>query len=73
MTMIRKAIIKRMNELKLTTNQLSEILKHKIPRRTIYYFLSGKTDAGTKVASELMRVLRIELTTKKHKTKGGVK
>jgi len=71
MTMIRKAIKKRMNELKLTTNQLSEMLRGKIPRRTIYYFLSGKTDARTEVASELMRVLGLELTTKKHKEKIG--
>ena len=58
-----------MNELKLTTNQLSEMLKGKIPRRTLYYFLSGKTDARTEVASELMRVLGIELIPKKHKTR----
>ena len=71
--MIRKAIKKRMNELKLTTNQLSEILKDKIPRRTIYYFLSGVTDARTEVASEIMKVLGIELISKKHKRKGGAK
>jgi predicted transcriptional regulator len=69
--MIRKAIKKRMNELTLTTNQLSEMLKDKIPRRTIYHFLSGKTDARTEVASELMKVLGLELTTKKHKARKG--
>jgi hypothetical protein len=69
MTMIRKAIKKRMNELKLTTNQLTKMLKGKIPRRTIYDFLSGETDARTEVASELLKVLGIELISKKHKTK----
>ena len=73
MTMIRKAIIKRMTELKLTTNQLTEKLKGRIPRRTIYDFLSGKTDARTEVASEIMKVLGIELISKKHKRKGGAK
>ncbi len=61
-----------MNELKLTTNQLSEILKHKIPRRTIYYFLSGKTDARTEVASEIMKKLELVIV-KRPKRKGGVK
>jgi len=69
MTMIRKAIIERMTELNLNTNQLSEKLKGKIPRQTIYDFLSGLTDARTEVASELMRVLKLELTPRKQKTK----
>ncbi len=65
MTMIRKAIIKRMNELNLNPNQLSEMLKGRIPRRTIYDFLSGKTDARTEVASALMKALGLELKPKK--------
>jgi hypothetical protein len=63
--MIRNAIKKRMNELKLTTNQLSVMLKGKIPRRTIYNFLSDNIDARTEVASEIMEVLGLELTPKK--------
>jgi predicted transcriptional regulator len=69
MTMIRKAIIKRMAELNLNPNQLSEMLKGKIPRRTIYDFLSGSTDARTEVASELMKALKLELVPKRHKRK----
>jgi len=69
MTMIRKAIIKRMNELNLNPNQLSEILKGKIPRQTIYDFLSGKTDARSEVVSELIKVLKLELRPIKKKSK----
>ncbi len=65
MAMIRKAIIKRMNELKLNPNQLSVTLKGRIPRRTIYDFLSGKTDARSEVVSELIKVLGLELVAKK--------
>ncbi len=65
MTMIRKIIIKRMNELNLNSNQLSEILKGKIPRQTIYDFLSGKTDARSEVVSELIKALGLELVAKK--------
>ena len=69
MTMIRKAIIKRMIELNLNANKLSEMLKGKIPRQTIYDFLTGNTDARTEVASELMKVLKLELVPKGHKRK----
>ena len=65
MTMIRQAIIKRMEELNLNANQLSEMLKGKIPRQTIYDFLSGKTDARSEVVSELIRALGLELVAKK--------
>jgi len=67
MTMIRKAIIKRMAELNLNPNQLSEMLKGSIPRQTIYDFLSGSTDARTEVASALMKALGLELVPKKSK------
>lgn len=69
MTMIRKAIIKRMKELNLNPNRLSEKLKGKIPRQTIYDFLSGKTDARTEVASALMKTLGLELVAKKKSKK----
>ena len=56
-----------MKELNLNPNQLSEKLKGRIPRRTIYDFLSGKTDARSEVVSELMKVLELELKPKKKK------
>ena len=70
MTMIRKAIIKRMNELNLNPNRLSVMLKDEIPRQTIYDFLSGKTDARTEVVSALMKALDLEIRpTKKKKAR----
>jgi len=65
MTMIRDIIIKRMKELDLNTNQLSEKLKGKIPRQTIYDFLSGRNDARSEVVSELIKALDLELKPKK--------
>lgn len=65
MTMIRKAILKRMDELKMNPNQLSEQLKGSIPRMTIYDFLSGKADARTEVAAEIMKALGLEIVPKK--------
>lgn len=73
MTMIRKAIVKRMNELNLNPNRLSEILKGRIPRQTIYDFLSGKTDARTEVVSALMKALGLELRPIKKKGKKKAK
>ncbi len=73
MTMIRKAIIKRMNELNLNPNQLSVMLKDNIPRRTIYDFLSGRTDTRTEVASALMQALGLELRPAKKKAKKGTR
>ena len=51
---------------------IAKMLKGSIPQQTICDFLTGKTDARTEVASELMRVLKIELKSKKIK-KGKVK
>jgi hypothetical protein len=65
--MIRKAIIKRMTELNLNPNRLSDMLKDKIPRQTIYDFLSDNTDARTEVASELMKVLGLVIMPKNKK------
>lgn len=73
MTMIRGVIIKRMNELNLNPNKLSEMLKDSIPRRTIYDFLSGKTDARTEVASALIKALGLELVATKKSKKAKVK
>ena len=65
--MIRDIIIKRMRELDVNTNQLSEKLKGKIPRQTLYDFLSGRNDARSEVVSELIKALDLELKPKKRK------
>ena len=54
-----------MKELDMNTNQLSEKLKGKIPRQTIYDFLSGRNDARSEVVSELIKALDLELVPKK--------
>ena len=73
MTMIRKAITKRMKELNLNPNRLSVMLKGKVPRQTIYDYLSGNTDARSEVVSELIKALGLELVPekkpKKHRRK----
>ena len=69
MTMIRDIIIKRMKELDINTNQLSEKLKGKIPRQTIYDFLSGRNDARSEVVSELIQAMDLELVPKKKSKK----
>ena len=56
-----------MKELNLNTNQLSVMLKDKVPRQTIYDFLSGKTDARSEVVSELIKALGLELKPQKKK------
>ena len=65
--MIRQAIIKRMKELNVNTNQLTEMVKDEIPRRTIYDFLSAETDTRTEVASVLMKALGLTITKERNK------
>ncbi len=67
MTMIREIIVRRMKELRLNPNRLSEKLKGNVPRQTIYDFLTGKTDARTEVISALMKVLDLEIKPIKKK------
>lgn len=58
-----------MKELNLNPNRLSGMLDGKIPRMTIYDFLSGKSDARSEVVSELMKVLKLEVRPIKKKGK----
>ena len=58
-----------MKELDINTNQLSEKLKGKIPRQTIYDFLSGRNDARSEVVSELIQAMDLELVPKKKSKK----
>ena len=62
-----------MKELNLNPNQLSVMLKGRIPRRTIYDFLSGKTDARSEVVSQLIKALGLELKPTKKKSKKKVR
>lgn len=67
MTMLRDTILKRMEDLDLTINQVAVMLKDRIPRRTIYEYLSGRSDARSAVVSEIMDVLNLIVTVKTSK------
>ena len=62
--MLRDTILKRMADLDLTINQVAVMLKGRIPRRTIYEYLSGRSDARSEVVSEIMNVLNLIIIVK---------
>ena len=64
MSGIRDVILKRMSEMNLTTYKLCKMVEGQVPKRTIYDFISGKSDAGTEVASALMKALGLKITSK---------
>jgi predicted transcriptional regulator len=68
MSKIRDLILKRMRKSGLTTYRLCKMVEGKVPRRTVYDFLSGKKDTTTKVAWTLMQALGLQIT---HKAKKG--
>jgi hypothetical protein len=61
---IRQTILDRMKELGWTINHVSVLVKDRIPRRTVYTYLTGQVDARTEVASVLMEVLGLAITSK---------
>ena len=77
--MIRNAIKERMKELNLKPCHLYEMLKGRIPRQTIYDFLTEKDndnkwrDTRTEVASALMKTLGLEIRTVEIKRKKKTK
>ena len=70
MSMLRDTILKRMEELGLTTYRLSKMVEGKIPRRTVYAFISGEFDASSKVVSALMKVLGLGIKVNKTVKRG---
>ena len=57
MGQIRDSILKRMLKLGLTIYQVSKMVEGKLPRRTVYAFLTGEKDTGTETASIVMEAL----------------
>ena len=57
MEMIRDSILEEMSKLNLTIYQVSNMVRYKIPQRTVYAFLTGEKDTGTKAASIIMEAL----------------
>lgn len=54
---IRSSILEEMSKLHLTIYQVSNMVRHKIPQRTVYAFLTGEKDTGTETASIIMEAL----------------
>lgn len=67
---IRQSILERMRELDWTINHVSVLVQGRIPRRTVYAYLTGEVDARTEVASILMDVLDLTITSKPVKRAG---
>lgn len=61
MNHIRNAILQQMLSLGLTIYQVSKMVKDRIPKRTVYAFLSGEKDTVTKTASILMEALGLRV------------
>jgi len=61
---IRQSILDRMQELGWRINHVSVLVKDRVPRRTVYAYLTGESDARTEVASVLMEVLGLTITSK---------
>ncbi len=70
MSDIRDVILKRMSEMNLTTYKLCKMVEGQVPKRTIYDFISGKSDTGTEVASALMEALGLTITIKRNMKRG---
>ena len=70
MSMLRDTILKRMEELGLTTYRLSKMVEGKVPQRTVYAFISGEFDASSEVVSALMKVLGLGIKVNKTVKRG---
>jgi len=73
MKMIRDSILEEMSKLNLTIYQVSNMVRHKIPQRTVYAFLTGEKDTGTETASIIMEALglAVKRDSKKSSFLGG--
>ncbi len=64
MSEIRQAILKQMNKSGMTIYRVAKLVEDKVPQRTVYAFLNGEKDAGTRTASIIMKALGLSVTTK---------
>ena len=65
MSQIRKEILKRMKEEGLTIYAVTKLLDKKVPRRTVYAFLSGDQDTTTAVAYKIMKAVGLGISKAK--------
>lgn len=70
MSKVRDIILKKMHKSNLTIYRVSKMVEGKVPQRTVYDFLAGKTDTGTEVASAIMEALGLTITNNLNR-KGG--
>ena len=68
MSDIRNIILQQMTSLGLTIYQVSKMVKDRIPKRTVYAFLSGEKDTGTETASILMETLGLKVEVNSDRT-----
>ena len=64
MSEIREAILKQMKKSGMTIYQVGKLVEDKVPQRTVYAFLAGEKNAGTRTASIIMKALGLTVTTK---------
>jgi predicted transcriptional regulator len=64
MSEIRDIILRHMHTSGTSIYRISKMVEGKVPRRTIYDFLSGKSDTSTEVAWILMDALGLTITNK---------
>ena len=65
---IRNKILEHISNLDITLYQVSKLVKDRVPKRTVYAFLSGEKDTGTKTASILMEALGLKVEIEKGRT-----
>ena len=70
---LRKEILKKMKKDGLTINQMTNLpkVKGKIPRRTVYAYLSGEKDSSSKIVSRLLDAVGLTITTKRTIKRSG--
>jgi hypothetical protein len=73
MSEIRDVILQKMLSLGLTIYQVAKLVQNRIPKRTVYAFLSGEKDTGTETASIIMQELGLTIKENPEKTLSIVK
>jgi len=68
MSDIRNKILEQMSSLNITIYYVSKMVKDRIPKRTVYAFLSGEKDTGTETASILMETLGLKVEVDQDRT-----
>ena len=68
---IRSAILRKIRRDGLTINQVANLpkVKGKIPRRTVYAFLSGEKDSASETVSILLDAVGLTITTTTQRAK----